>query len=200
MWYTVEGRAPPHYEIHPCFAKRPRIYLGYVVCAVSAYRIDCGIFIQDTLMVQSIHLTSLRTPPCPPPTQVFVRGGMLLIVADSPERALLLYCKHPNASTLHPCPYCLVDQVGTDGGNLGDRLYDILANRRTRGQILRARRELAGLASRPTAQAEKSKELGVVAPDKNQPVWPLHDIPRIDALKACPVESLHACALVRLLC
>lgn len=142
-----------------------------------------------------------RAPPffCPFISyQVFVRGGILLIVADSPERALLLYCKHPNSSSLHPCPYCLVDQVGPDGGNLGERLFDILGRRRTRGQILRGRRELAGLASRKGAQVARSTELGVVAPVPEQAIWPAHDILRIDALKACPPESLHACALVSL--
>jgi len=129
---------------------------------------------------------------------VFVRGGILLIVADSPERALLLYCKHPNSSSLHPCPYCLVDQLGPDGGNLGERLFDIVGKRRMRGQILRGRRELSGLTDQKSAQVARSKALGVVAPDAEQPVWPLHDILRIDALKACPPESLHADALVRI--
>ncbi|CAN0301776.1 unnamed protein product [Ectocarpus sp. 6 AP-2014] len=127
--------------------------------------------------------------------EVFVRGGVLLIVADSPQRALILYCKHPNASTLHPCPYCLVGQFGDDGGELGSPKYDIESNRRTRGQILRGRRTLAELAPTPAAQATASKELGVAVPVPEQPIWPLHDIVKIDALKATPVESLHADAL-----
>lgn len=128
--------------------------------------------------------------------QVFVRGGLLLVVADSPQRPLMLYCKHPNSSTIHPCPYCLVSQTGDDGGDLGDPKYDIEKNRRTRGQIMRARRELKAMASTVSAQTTRSKDLGVVAPDVNQRVWPLHDLIKFDAVKACPVESLHACALV----
>ena len=137
---------------------------------------------------------ALRVPP--PLPQVFVRGGLLLVVADSPQRALMLYCKHPNSSSLHPCPYCNLIQTGTDGGDLGDADYNTTNSKRTIGQIMRARRELRGIASTPSAQTTRSMHLGVVAPDPNQTVWPLHDLIRSDALKACPVESLHADALV----
>ena len=127
---------------------------------------------------------------------MFVRGGISLVVADSPQRALMLYCKHPNRSTLHPCPYCHVDQPHEDpeGGSLGDSTYDIKKNARTRGQILEARRELGAMSGK--AQSDRSMVLGVLAPDEAHPVWPLYDLVKIDPLKACPVESLHADALV----
>lgn len=145
-----------------------------------------------------------RSPPPPPlsvlPEKVFVRGGISLIVADSPKRALMLYCKHPNRKTLHPCPYCLVDQPYDDpeGGSLRDANYDIIATRRTRGQVLEGRRELEGIAS-AKAQSDRSMELGVVAPDVAHPVMPLYDLVKIDPLKTCTVESLHVDALVSVL-
>lgn len=111
----------------------------------------------------------------------------------------MLYCKHPNRSTLHPCPYCLVDQPYHDpeGGSLGHSTYDIDKYARTRGQILEARRELASMAT-GKAQSDRSMDLGVVEPDEAHPVWPLYDLVKVDPLKACPVESLHADALVSL--
>lgn len=131
--------------------------------------------------------------------QVFVRGGLLLLVADSPQRAQVLFCKHPNGSTRHPCPYCTVEQSELDeGGELGDPQYDIDVNRRTRRQMDEGRRELEALASDPAAQTKRSMELGVVPPDSNAMPRPLFDWMDIDPLRHVPVERLHADALVSL--
>lgn len=129
--------------------------------------------------------------------QVFLRGGLLLLVADSPQRAQVLFCKHPNRSTKHPCPYCTVEQSELeDGGELGDPQFDIDANRRTRGHMDDGRQELEDLAPNPAAQAKRSMELGLVSPDSNGMQRPLFDLMDIDALRHVPVERLHADALV----
>lgn len=109
----------------------------------------------------------------------------------------MLYSKHPNSASKHPCPYCMVKQEGHDGGDLGNRRYDIKGNRRTRAQFLRSRQALADLAHRPTKQTDRSIVLGVTAPHPSVPVWPLYDLLDFDPVAGTPVERLHADALVR---
>lgn len=148
--------------------------------------------------------------------QVFVRGSLLLLVADSPHRAQVLFCKAPNGSTRHPCPYCSVEQsavvVGAaagvapdeddepdevEGGELGDPQYDIFANRRTKEHLEEGRLELQALAAQPTTQNRRSMELGMVAPGAPDEQRPLFDMLDLDPLRHVPVEILHADALVR---
>lgn len=130
-------------------------------------------------------------------TQVFLRGGLLIVIADSPQRALMLHCKHPNHSTKHPCPYCMVEQTTeNEGGELGDHTYDIVLNRRSNGTQGNGRRELEGMVGNPGAQNERGKELGIIPPGTNDTVWGLYDRLACEPLRTVPVESLHADALV----
>ncbi|CAB1115463.1 unnamed protein product [Ectocarpus sp. CCAP 1310/34] len=112
--------------------------------------------------------------------KVFLRGGLLVLVADSPQRALMCYCKHPNSFSRR--------------GPVGDQLYDIVTNRRTRGLMLEERSKLEALASNPVRQGHLSSALGVVAPQEGD-VWPLFEAMDIVPSRVTPVESLHADAL-----
>lgn len=136
---------------------------------------------------------------------MFLRGGLLLLVADSPQRTLMYKGKHPNKSTRFPCIYCMVEQAqeeaegedGTDpGGALGDPLYDIESNARTRGGVLAGRRRLWDMKDQASAQAKMSTELGVVAPASSDERWLLYDVMDIVPGRTMPVEILHADALV----
>ncbi|CAN0272996.1 unnamed protein product [Ectocarpus sp. 6 AP-2014] len=127
--------------------------------------------------------------------KIFLRGGLLLLVADSPPRALMCYCKHPNSFSRFPCIYCMVEQTqDNEGGDLGDQLYDIVANRRTRGLMLEGRSQLEALASNPVQQGQLSSTLGVVAPQEGD-VWLLFEACDIVPSRVTPVESFHADAL-----
>lgn len=129
--------------------------------------------------------------------QVFFRGGLLLLVADSPQRALMCYCKHPNSSSKFPCIYCMVMQTpDNDGGPLGDSEFDIVANKRTRGLIREGREKLSALSGSAVAQAELSKDLGIVAPLSSDDKMVLDDSMDCDPLRMTPCEILHADSLV----
>lgn len=137
-------------------------------------------------------------------SQVFFRGGPLTWVSDSPQRAKLLYCKHPNNSTKLPCPYC---KAGQDDdlptcGDLGNAKYDVEVNKRTWGEAQDGWRELQAMGPNPNNERTKrSAELGMVAPTRvsdgvlGRPLW---DKVSINPARHVPVESLHADALVSL--
>lgn len=128
---------------------------------------------------------------------MFLRGGILIGIGDSPQRSALVHCKHPNNSTMHPCPYCMVEQSQEDnGGELGDAYYDIDQHRRTNGTMNSGRRELEDMGGSAAAKNERSMELGIVPPGPNDAVWGFYDRLDCEPLRTWPVESLHADALV----
>lgn len=133
------------------------------------------------------------------PHQVFLRGSLLMLVADSPRRALVLCEKHPTSFSLHPCPYCMVSQTDdqVDGGGLGDPQFDrsISENRRTLGQIKDGWRRLHDLQDEPAAQRDLSRDLGLVIDDAKRG-RPLYDKLSLNPIMHVPVERLHADALV----
>lgn len=123
---------------------------------------------------------------------------MQIAVADSPQRAVMLSCKHANRSTVHPCPYCLVKQDATeDGGDLGKHNYDIHKNRRTRKGMDNAWRRLRQLPIGSRAAQDLSTTPGVTAPSAIDLPRPLFDLIRLGQThEHVPVESLHADSLV----
>lgn len=124
------------------------------------------------------------------------------MVADSPQRALMLGCKHPNSSTLHPCTLCLVEQSGDDGGQLGDWRIDVNSSslRRTRQTIEKSRSilEEMNVAGESTRDIEdKSMELGVVTSKADGIPQPLFETITLgNPVAHVPPERLHADALV----
>lgn len=137
-----------------------------------------------------------------PFNQIFVRGGPLLWVSDSPQRAKVLGCKHPNNSTKHPCPYCKAKQVDNHPtfGDLGNSKYNVQSNARSYGESQEGWKELQCLELNLNEQTKRSQELGMVAPTSisgGDLGRPLFEKMRIDARRHVPVESLHADALVR---
>ncbi|CAB1100696.1 unnamed protein product [Ectocarpus sp. CCAP 1310/34] len=87
-------------------------------------------------------------------SQFFLRGGLLITwtwVSDSPQKAKLLYCKHPNNSTKLPCPYCKAEQDErlSTCGDLGNARYDVDANRQTMGGSPRWLARVAGIGVGP---------------------------------------------------
>ena len=130
--------------------------------------------------------------------QVFARGELLLLVADSPQRAVYLYCKHPNRSSKRPCTYCKVTQTrADDGGQLGNPKYDITKNRRTREQLDVGRRKLSALSHGSHEAKALSIKLGIVEGRADGMLGPLFDLMDLDQpQRHVPVESLHADALV----
>ncbi|CAN0204362.1 unnamed protein product, partial [Scytosiphon promiscuus] len=128
--------------------------------------------------------------------KVFLRGGLLLLVADSPQRALMCFVKHPNIFSRFPCVYCMVEHntKEAEGGDLGNQLFDVVAHRRTRGLMMEGRKRLESLAFNPKQQETVSTELGIVEP-KPGDVWHLFDVMDIVPSAATPAESLHADAL-----
>ena len=133
--------------------------------------------------------------------QAFGRGGMQSITGDTPQRKGLLGLKGANDRTKLPCSLCWAEQSQEEedvGGELGDRNFDIVRKRRTRGEVEEARRRLceAGLG---TPHAESlSMELGVVQPDGlNQPRI-LYDLCSThNPMISCGPELLHLDCLVR---
>ena len=120
-------------------------------------------------------------------------------VSDSPQRAKILGCKHPNNYTKLPCPYCKAKQV--DGhptfGDLGNSKYNIERNRRTYGEAREGWKELGDLEANSTEQKQRATELGMLAPTSiTGGGRPLFDKMQIDPARHVPVESLHADALV----
>lgn len=148
-------------------------------------------------------------PPLATPTvtqtfgQVFLRASLLMMVADSPQRALMLGCKHPNSSSRHPCTLCLVEQSGNDGGQLGDGDLDINRRqlRRTRQSMESSWSELQQMQTAGSLARDvdaKSMELGVVVPTADGLPQPLFETLTLGNPNAhVPPERLHADALVR---
>ena len=136
-------------------------------------------------------------------SQVFLRASLLLMVADSPQRALMLGCKHPNSSTRHPCTLCLVEQSGDDGGQLGDPRIDVKSSRlrRTRQTMETSWSSLEEMrvAGESTRDIEaRSMELGVVPPKADGMPQPLFETITLgNPVVHVPPERLHADALVR---
>lgn len=119
------------------------------------------------------------------------------MIADSPQRAVLLNCKHPNRTTKHPCPYCKVTQSGEDGGDLGDPAFDIVRKCRTRGHYDRALERLGNLAEGSSQQTKLSRELGVV-PRRQALPSPMYELVSAGEVhRRVPPEMLHVDALVR---
>lgn len=83
-----------------------------------------------------------------------------------------------------------------DGGPLGDSEFDIVANKRTRGLIREGREKLSALSGSAVAQAELSKDLGIVAPLSSDDKMVLDDSMDCDPLRMTPCEILHADSLV----
>ena len=135
--------------------------------------------------------------------QVFVRGGVFGIYADSPQRAVLLHSKHPNNFSKHPCPYCKVtqrDDAGDDelpGGELGDEDYDLHKNRRTRTGMESARETLKNFKGTAAAGRKESQRLGVNGPDVNNLPSPWYDKMWSHFPGDCtPPDKLHVDSLV----
>ena len=126
-----------------------------------------------------------------------------MMVADSPQRALMLGCKHPNSSSRHPCTLCLVEQSGPDGGQLGDARVDVNSSqlRRTRQSIESSRSELKKMQADGRLLRgvdARSIELGVVVPSADGMPLPLLETLTLGNPTAhVPPERLHADALVR---
>lgn len=123
-------------------------------------------------------------------------------VSDSPQRAKILYCKHPNNYTKLPCPYCKAKQISSHptGGDLGDPNYNVERNARTYGEAQEGWEELRRLGSNPNEQKKRSMQLGMAAPTSisGGPLGrPLFYKMQIDPRRQVPVESLHADALLR---
>ena len=124
------------------------------------------------------------------------------MVADSPQRALMLGCKHPNSSSRHPCTLCLVEQSGLDGGQLGDAGIEINSARlrRTRHTMESSRKELVQMQAEGSLVRDvdaRSMELGVVVPNSAGMPQPLFETLTLGNPTAhVPPERLHADALV----
>ncbi|CAB1102335.1 unnamed protein product [Ectocarpus sp. CCAP 1310/34] len=115
--------------------------------------------------------------------KIFLRGGPLTWVSDSPQRAKLLYCKHPNNSTKLPCPYCKFDQDERlpTCGDLGNARHDVEANRRTWGEAQDGWRELQALDLAPNEQTKRSAELGI---------WRLRELAAVSSDARCGTRCL----------
>lgn len=126
---------------------------------------------------------------------------MQSITGDTPQRKGLQGLKGANDKTKLPCSLCWAEQSQEEedvGGELGERGFDIIKNRRTRGEVERARRELveAGLGT-PAAEA-LSMELGVVQPDGLNLPRILYDLCSVhNPMLSCGPELLHLDCLVR---
>ena len=122
------------------------------------------------------------------------------VIGDAPQRAGLLYTKNANNRTLHPCTMCNVTQSQEDddrGGDLGDRNYDVVRNKRTRGEVLASRDRLreAGIGS--SAAVELSRKLGVTQPAATDGPSALYDLVSLhQPMESCCPELLHQNHLV----
>ncbi|CAM9129611.1 unnamed protein product [Sphacelaria rigidula] len=127
--------------------------------------------------------------------KVLFRGGLFVIIADSPQRAVLTNAKHLNGSTLYPCPYCRVKQTGEHDCPLGRHVIDITSTNRCRQEYEEAFARLEKLPPGSTARVDLSKELGVVPRREGLP-HPMYDLVRGgEILRRIPPEALHADAL-----
>ena len=112
----------------------------------------------------------------------------------------LLYTKNANNRTLHPRTMCNVTQSQGDndqGGDLGDRNYDVVRSKRTRGQVLDSRDRLreAGIGS--SAAAELSRKLEGTQPAATDGPSALYDLVSLhQPMDSCCRELLHQNHLV----
>lgn len=131
--------------------------------------------------------------------QIFVRGGILLVTADSPQRAVLLCAKCPNASTRRPCSQCLLKQsedVDDEENELGDRNFDTDGFCRTRAHTDAAQQDMRDAPTK-TASAAISVDTGVNLPSHEDSTRPLFDTCKLARVfRQVPPEAMHADALV----
>ena len=122
------------------------------------------------------------------------------VIGDALQRAGLLYTKNANNRTLHPCTMCSVTQSQGDndqGGDLGDKNYDVVRSKRTHGQVLASRDRLreAGIGS--SAAAELSRKLRVTRPAATDGPSALYDLVSLhQPMESCCPELLHQNPLV----
>eukprot|EP00752_Nemacystus_decipiens_P012290 g10896.t1 len=83
------------------------------------------------------------------------------------------------------------------GGDLGNPQFDIEKHRRHWGQMMEGFSELEALEDDPHGQEERSKELGLAAPDASGLKLPLYHAMRIVPTEHLPVERLHFDALLK---
>lgn len=119
---------------------------------------------------------------------------------DTPQRNGALGMKGANAKTRMPCTLCKAIQSNVEGelgGELGDRAYDIVKNRRTRGQVERGRQRLVETGLGTSGARDLSTMLGIVQPDTLGLPRALYDICSLHSpMIACGPELLHANDLV----
>lgn len=132
---------------------------------------------------------------------MFGRGGLHSVTGDTPQRKGLHGLKGANDKTKHPCSLCRVTQSQAEeniGGELGERGYDILRHRRTRGQVEESRRKLTAAGLGTNAAANMSRDLGVLEPDGlNQPRILFDSCSTHNPMLVCGPELLHLDYLVR---
>lgn len=134
-------------------------------------------------------------------TKAFVRGGMQGKTGDTPERKGCLGYKGANHLTRCPCSLCKATQSnvpGDVGGEIGNRDYDIVKNRRTRGELEEGRRQLAELGRGTKAAQDLSTKLGILEPNNRNEPRVLYDLCSFhNPMLACSSEVLHLNDLVR---
>ena len=122
------------------------------------------------------------------------------VIGDAPQRAGLLYTKNANNRTFHPWTMSNVTQSQGDndqGGDLGDRNYDVVCSKRTRGQVLASRDRLREPGIRSSAAAELSRKLGVTQPAATDGPSALYDLVSLhQPMESCCPELLHQNHLV----
>ncbi|CBJ30620.1 hypothetical protein Esi_0204_0058 [Ectocarpus siliculosus] len=92
---------------------------------------------------------------------------MVSKTADTPERQGSLGFKGVSQRTSHPCSLCKVKQTADAddvGGQLGERDYDVVKNRRTRRECEHGRSKLLEMGFGTGEAVKLSKELGIVEP------------------------------------
>lgn len=122
---------------------------------------------------------------------------------DSPQRGGELGLKLQNAKTEVPCTLCKATQSNDEdevGGEIGDRDYDFVNNRRKRGEIEHDRSRLIQLGFGTPSAVALSKKLGIVEPhptmcDQPRALWDLTSAH--SPMIICGPELLHLDFLVR---
>lgn len=120
---------------------------------------------------------------------------------DTPQRKGLHGLKGANDKTKIPCSLCRATQSNEEddvGGQIGDRYFDIVKNRRTRGQVDDGRRQLTEVGLGTPSAVALSMELGVVQPDGLDQPRILFDLCSThNPMLSCGPELLHLDCLVR---
>ena len=122
---------------------------------------------------------------------------------DTPERQGSLGFKGVSQRTLHPCSLCKVRQSADAddvGGQLGERDYDVVKNRRTRRECEHGRSRLLEMGFGTGEAVELSKEIGIVEPHPTLLGHPraLWDLTSMHSPMVCVgPELLHLNNLVR---